>query len=180
MTERGPGTYMELYVPHKNLAAVARAIKGVPMEHIETPNWGSYVDPRIDEHRLGIEENFPVRERGNVAFIILRESGGNAGVGCKDCFMVRWTNGKPDYSTVTRRLDMTAVPELPWKIIEEDSQGLLQINANAWTGHGNLKDPVINLRVGRLIFNDGLARFGDVYHHWRSRDPRVTTPRQVI
>ncbi len=186
MQREAPGQFMQLWVPFKRLAGVSRALTGASMEWGATPNWESFYDSRLDPHRELIEKHFPVRERGNMAFIILRESGGNANAGCTDCFEVYWLNDRPNWATVHHlasgegtRPAVSSGGE--WRVIREDSQGLLQINKVAWTNFGgDLRDPETNLAAGRVIFDDGRKRFGDPYHHWRSSDPRVTTPRAVI
>ena len=126
-----------------------------------------------------IMRHFPVREIGNAAFIMRRESGFNAQARCKDCF---YRLRRPDGSTIYNKVN-GPLPDGA-TIVQEDSQGFFQINTapGAWVQFAgrDLVDPEINIATAREVFDSGRATHNDGWKHWRSNDPRVETPRSVI
>ena len=184
--EKPGGMMMRLWVPFKALAATARALNGAPMEATAIPLLDEFYHP-ANRYQQEIARHFPVREWGHVARIMRRESGFNPAAACHDCFEVFWpeATGRPDWETVTQHGDVGDRPAVrgrgEWRVIPENSQGLLQINVVAWPQFAawDLHDPDRACAAGRIIFDDG-RRQGDPYKHWRSADPRVFTPTAVI
>ena len=182
------GNLMELYVPGNRLGAVELALHGDALEVDVIPLYeeefwfaGDATTPPNTFQRE-IMRHFPIREWGNISAIMHRESGFNPHARCTDCFDVYWRDGRADWGTVTHgdavHRELTGGE---WRVIKEDSRSLTQINTVPWSQFADwdLEDPDVHMRAARIIFNDGLAR-GDAYAHWRSADPRVWTPRQVI